>query len=81
MFTKYTWALPTKRVAQASSKQAVLGAHTHFPIPLTAESGVLYVYFYCVIYFSSCSSRVSCAKGKWVSFLSDSVVDPYSLPK
>lgn len=55
--------LLTEQVAKASSRHPVSAAHTHFHIPLTAESGVLYVYFYCVVYFSSYASQVFCANG------------------
>lgn len=30
---------------------------THFHIPLTAEPEVVYVYFYFVVYFSSCAGQ------------------------
>lgn len=71
MFTEYMWGLLTKQVAEASSRHSVSAAHTHFHISLTVEPGVLYVYFYCMVYFSSYASQVFCANGNWLCFLPD----------
>lgn len=71
MFTECVEGLLTEQVAKSSSRHPVVAAHTHFHIPLTAESGVLYVYFYCMVYFSSYASQVFCANINWLSVLPD----------
>lgn len=78
MFTECVEGLLTEQAVKSSSGHPVAVVHTYFHIPLTAESGVLYVYFYCMVSFSSYASQAFCANGNWLSFLLD--FSPNGLP-